>query len=32
MKSTIASVSMETRVQRGCLPGEVCLFYFILAL
>lgn len=28
MKSTIASVSMETRVQRGCLPGEVCLFYF----
>lgn len=28
-KSTIASVSMETSVQKGCLPGEVCLFCFI---
>lgn len=27
--STIASVSMEVSVQKGCLPGEVCLFYFI---
>ena len=29
MKNTIASISMETGVQRGCLPREVCLFYFI---